>query len=257
MSLRYLLGIIAFVLLAPLLILQGLYLRRHAIRLPPARGERKGVQPGTQPALRVLILGESTAAGVGAESHQEALSGQFVKALSEHQMQEIRWEAAGLNGLTAARTAITLLPWVEMDIADVVVLALGVNDTLALRTPRRWLRELNSLVEELRQRFQPRLVVLSAVPPVGRFVAIPQPLRGVFGAVAQSLDEGTRRAFAGNPSVLYVPLPITLQREKEYLCRDGFHPSPAGYAVWGQLLASAIAQHDFLKPDSSNEKRPH
>lgn len=242
MTPRYLLAAVALVLLAPLLILQGLYLRRHAVRLPPAHGGRTGVAPGNAPALGVLVLGESTAAGVGVHRHGEALAGQVAKALQQELQREIHWEVAGLNGLTAARTAVTLFPWVEMRRAPIVVLALGVNDTLALRTPRRWLQDLGALIAAIRARFRPRLIVISPVPPVGQFSAIPQPLRAVFGLVARSLDAVTAEAYRGQRDVLYTRLPRELQRDSRYLGADGIHPSAAGYAVWGALLAEAIAQ---------------
>lgn len=244
MSLRYILAVLALVLFAPLLLLQGWHLRRHAIRLPPAQGPRRGVEEGASPALTVLILGESTAAGVGANHHGESLAGQLAKALGKRLAREIRWEVAGQNGLTAARTATELLPRTTIHEAAMVVLALGVNDTLALRTPRRWLTDLQRLIALVQKQYRPRLVAISAVPPVGRFVAIPQPLRTVFGLVAQSLDLATRRAFSDRRDVLYVPLPIDLQNEERYLSIDGFHPSAAGYAVWAGLLAETIAREE-------------
>lgn len=241
MNLRYLLAIIALVTLAPLLILQALYLRRHALRLPPAQGQRSGSEPGAEPAVEILVLGESTAAGVGVSNHRDSLAGQVATALSQRLHRVIRWEVAGLNGLITERTAATLFPWVQAERADIVVLALGVNDTLALRNPRRWLRDLESLIIEVRSRFQPQLVVISAVPPVGKFIAIPQPLRFVFGLVAQSLDEVTQQACARRPELLYAVLPRSMQNNKHYLSSDGFHPSSEGYAAWGALLAEAIA----------------
>lgn len=241
-GLRYPSAIALLTTLAPLLILQGRHLRRHAVRLPPAQGERCGVERGPAPSLDLLVLGESTAAGVGVAQHGESLAGQLATGLARRLRREIRWEVAGLNGLTAARTAEALFPRVGMRRATIAVLALGVNDTLALRSPRRWLAELTALTEEVQNRFQPQLVAVCAVPPVGRFVAIPQPLRAVLGQVAASLDAATRRALQGRRDILYVPLPAALQRDRNHLAADGFHPSARGYAVWGSLLAEAIAQ---------------
>lgn len=242
MTLRYLLAVSILASLAPLLILQALYLRRHALRLPPAQGDRCNIEPGSAPSVAMLVLGESTAAGVGVSGHRESLAGQVATALGQQLQRAVRWEVAGLNGLTAARTSATLIPWVQAREVDIVVLALGVNDTLALRTPRRWLADLDSLIAELKLKFQPQIIAISAVPPVGKFIAIPQPLRFVFGLVARSLDEVTQRVYAEHPDVLYTPLPKSLQSNKRYLSADGFHPSAEGYAAWGVLLATAITK---------------
>src|SRR5674476_203075 len=66
--------------LAPLLILQGLYVRRVTPKLPEPLGKRSGVH-GTGPPLRLLILGDSAAAGVGVSTQSQALSGQLVTLL--------------------------------------------------------------------------------------------------------------------------------------------------------------------------------
>jgi hypothetical protein len=60
--------------LGPLLLAQGLYVRRKTPLLPEPPGARSGFA-GTGRLLRVLILGDSAAAGVGAASQLSALSG--------------------------------------------------------------------------------------------------------------------------------------------------------------------------------------
>ena len=47
--------------LSPLLLMQGLYVRKVTPRLPEAAGARVG-EAGTGPALRLMILGDSAAA---------------------------------------------------------------------------------------------------------------------------------------------------------------------------------------------------
>ena len=67
--------------LSPLLLAQGVYVRRVTPRLPEAPGSRSGVAGGG-PSLKLLILGDSAAAGVGAASQDEALAGQLAVALA-------------------------------------------------------------------------------------------------------------------------------------------------------------------------------
>ena len=56
---------LAKVLLGPVLLAQGIYTRRMTPRLPEAEGERQG-EAGSGDVLRLLIVGDSAAAGVGA-----------------------------------------------------------------------------------------------------------------------------------------------------------------------------------------------
>ena len=57
--------------LGPVLLAQGHYVRRVTPRLPEPEGLRQGVE-GSGPPLRLLILGDSSAAGVGVATQAEA-----------------------------------------------------------------------------------------------------------------------------------------------------------------------------------------
>lgn len=67
--------------LAPLLLAQGRFTRRVTPLLPEPVGPRRGKE-GRGPALRLLIAGDSAAAGVGVASQASALSGCLVRELA-------------------------------------------------------------------------------------------------------------------------------------------------------------------------------
>ena len=61
---------------------------------------------------------------------------------------------------------------------DLAVAVLGVNDTLALTGPRAWRAVVEELLDALQPHVQPTgRIVLAGIPAVGRFTALPQPLR--------------------------------------------------------------------------------
>ena len=232
----------ASLVLFPVLLLQGRRVRRATPRLPEAAGPREGVVPGAGPRLRLLVIGESTAAGVGTAHHGEAVTGQVAAALSARTGRAVAWRVLGQGGATAEAARRELLAPARGVAADVAVIALGVNDTLRFHAPGRWRGALEALVAELRTRCGEIPVVLSGVPPVGRFPALPQPLRGVLGLRARLLDETARRLAGELGDVAYVPMPrIDTPEVDAYFCADRFHPSPRGYAAWGAALAEAAA----------------
>lgn len=232
----------ATLLLAPVLALQGRRVRRTTPRLPEAPGARQGIVPGAGDPLHLLTIGESTAAGVGASSHDDALGGQVARALAARTGRAVAWRVLGRNGATAFATRTDLLDPAEDLRAEAAVVALGVNDTLRLRSPARWTRDLEALVARIRARCGDVPVVLSGVPPVGRFPAIPQPLAGVLALRAELLDRAAARLAGRLASVRHVPMPLLDAGEVEaYFCEDRFHPCAAGYAVWGAALGEAAA----------------
>lgn len=214
---------------------QALYVKRTTPRLPGAAGPTEGQVPGDGTPLRLAVLGESTVDGVGAADHEEALTGCLARELARDG-RAVRWQAVGRTGANARTVRAELVPLVRP--ADVVVVALGVNDTLELRTAPAYRRDLLALVVELRRRLGQVGVVLAGVPPMSRFPALPRPLRDVLAARSSALDAATA-AIARVPGVRHVPTDPALLDPAAF-ARDRFHPGPAGYARWARALAPSV-----------------
>lgn len=84
--------------LAPLLLAQGCRVRRTTPRLPEAAGLRRG-EEGAGPGLRLLIVGDSAAAGVGVATQAQALSGRLLTSLVADF--RVRWRLVAATGYTA------------------------------------------------------------------------------------------------------------------------------------------------------------
>jgi lysophospholipase L1-like esterase len=231
----------AVALLAPVLMRQGKRVRRTTPRLPEAAGPRTGEIAGRGAPIRLLVLGESTAAGVGAADHGEALGGQAAASLAAKTGRPVHWRVLGRTGATAASVRTEVLGPAEGVAADVVVVALGVNDTLRLRTPGTWTGDLRRLIGEVRARCGAVPVILASVPPMGAFPGLPQPLRGVLGLRATVLDRAAARMAGEMEAVRHVRVPLPTGPVDAVFCGDRFHPSPLGYAQWGAALGQAAA----------------
>ena len=220
--------------LAPFLILQGRSVRRKALILPEPPGDRQGRQ-GAGPVLRLLIVGDSSAAGVGAPHQQEALSGQLVAALAEQV--DVHWRLVAKTGATTEST-LRALDRIEAQEFDVAVIALGVNDVTSNVAVRTWLRQQSALFDLLFTRFGLRRIYASGFPPVGRFPLLPHPLRWVLGRKAREHDRALQQLVAGADNIRHVPLAETLSTDQ--MAEDGFHPGPEVYRTWGQGTAQVI-----------------
>lgn len=230
--------------LLPLLMLQGKHTRRVTPRLPEAGGPSSGIVGVTHrgTVFNLLALGESPVAGIGVATHDEAITGQLAHALSAMLQCPVSWRAHGKNGVTASEALKQVMPHIPEVPVDLALVAFGVNDTSSFRPVRRWRSDLLQLLAALDARCAPRQILLSGVPPVADFPALPQPLRWVLGLKAQALDLAAREVAAGMPHVLYVPLALNTQ-DRSMMARDGYHPSATGCAAWAQLLARAYVTH--------------
>lgn len=220
--------------LGPLLLAQGRHVRRVTPRLAEADGPRGGAD-GAGPPLRLLVLGDSAAAGVGVASQSDALAGQLVRALAP--FHRVEWRLLARTGATTQN----LLDWLDAEPDarfDAVVTSLGVNDVTDGVPPARWLDAQAALVERLTARFGAAHVVLTAVPPMHRFPALPQPLRWYLGLRAARLNAALSRWAAGRPACEFLQVDMPLTRDA--MASDGFHPGTQACAAWAGQAAAAI-----------------
>ena len=221
-------------ILSPLLVAQALHVRRAAQRLPEPPGPRAGVT-GNGPVLRLAIIGDSSAAGVGADHQDEAFSGQLVAALAEHFT--VDWHLDALTGATTHST-IERLAGATPRPCDVAVVALGMNDVTRLVPARIWVARQEALLQRIATLYGPRRLYLSGMPPVGLVPLLPNPLRWTLGRHATRLE--TARAKWLSTRADCTDLPFDLAPDPSLMAPDGFHPSASLYAIWGKETASRI-----------------
>lgn len=238
MHLRALLWWLLALALLPLTLPQALWTRHTALRLPPASGAQRGLVGGDYlgEPLRVLLLGESTVAGVGVEHQEAALAGQLAAALALRLQRPVAWRACGENGITAAEACQRLLPQALAEPTDLAVLVFGVNDTTHLSSGSTWDVALRTLSGALVG--QGARVAFTGVPPIEHFSALPWLLRQLLGWRAALMDHHLRRVCV-EEGVDYQRL--QLEFAADYLARDGYHPSALGYRLWGEGLAAGLS----------------
>lgn len=214
--------------LGPVYAAQMLALALRAERLPEAAGPRAGVA-GQGRRVRLLILGDSSGAGVGVARQHDALIGRMLHHMTPHV--RVEWQLIARSGATS-RVAHSMLRGAGQ--FDVAVLALGVNDVLRQTRTARFRQAQTALMHDLREVHGVGCILASAVPPLGAFPAFPEPLRGFLGRRAERLDM-TLRNVCDSTGALHVPFDIP--PSADLLARDGFHPGANLYCHWGERMA--------------------
>ncbi|MCC5986959.1 MAG: SGNH/GDSL hydrolase family protein [Pararhodobacter sp.] len=217
--------------------LQGGWVALRTPRLPEATGPRQG-SAGTGPGLRLLIAGDSSAAGVGVASQDAALAGQLAHALAGDF--SVEWRLIAHSGATTA----AMLKRLEGEIQpctgfDAAVLALGVNDVIRQVPLHRWLERQEALHRHLTGALGVRFVYASGVPPMGRFPALPATLAALLGTRAARFDAALAALSPRLQGHRHLPFSPELLDSK-VMASDGFHPGATGYAHWAAALAHAI-----------------
>ena len=223
---------------APLLVLQALSTRRRALVLPEAQGPRDGIVGKGRGPLRLLIAGDSSAAGVGVSHQDQALAGHLTRALHAALHCPVHWSLRARTGVTT-RELHALLQADPPTATDIAVVVTGVNDVTAMLTPQRAVAHRAALADWLLGAGV-RHVAFAAVPPIGRFPLLPEPLRRVMGRDAQRHDDALARWAATRTDVSHAPMAVELTPDT--MAADGFHPGEPVYRCCGEALALHVAR---------------
>jgi lysophospholipase L1-like esterase len=230
--------------LLPILLAQGYWIRKTTPRLPDAGGPLEGTIFGEGEPIEVIAVGESTVAGIGAATHETALTGQLALALGRQSKRPVNWQVVARSGINARTSVAELVPRLAGRHADVVLIALGVNDSIEFHSARRWVSDIERLIEAVRNEVGDALVLLAGVPPLHCFPALPQPLSFVLGARSASLARASAGIVRKMQRVVHVPFEIEKGGSRQWFCSDGFHPSELGYSLWAEQLAEAYANFE-------------
>jgi lysophospholipase L1-like esterase len=231
---------------APVLVVQGRRLRRDTPRLADAAGPWSGTLDGPPSAagtapLRLLVLGDSTAAGVGVDSQHDALPGNLARSLSAHYGRGVRWTAVGQNGATARDLLERFMPAATADSYDVVFLTIGANDALGIRSRAAFGRDIRSLLSRIRAASPDAVILMSSLPAFFRFVLLPNPLRYNLYLHSQSLEAEARAIVAATAGAYMSPPPPPYT--EGFFATDLFHPSATGYRDWADFaVGDAVAR---------------
>lgn len=224
----------SFVLL-PLVMAQGAATRRRVHRLPPARPPYHGLVPGVGKSIRMLAIGESTVCGVGLVSGDETVAATTARALARLTGRPIEWRAQGLSGATVSDARKQLLPRIAPEPADLIIVAFGVNDATAYRSPATFADDLADLVTAVRSRVGDAAVVVGGVAPLNCFPALPWPLRRILGWRSAALQAAVDRLTERLPRLVVERIPAL---EPDLFARDGFHPNRRAHSIWGEEIAA-------------------
>jgi lysophospholipase L1-like esterase len=229
-------GVLGSLALFPWVALQGILTRRRIPTLPRARPPHCGLIPGTGRCLRILAIGDSSVSGVGVVHSGETVSATTARALARMTGRPIAWRALGLSGATAKMALHRLLPHLLPQPADLLVIAFGVNDAIAYRSPAAFARDVAALVLAARRQVGDAAVVIAGVAPLRFFPGLPSPLREILGWRCAALQAAAERVSELLPCVVverfstpFVP---------DLFASDGFHPNARAHGLWGEEIAA-------------------
>ncbi|HUF07219.1 MAG TPA: GDSL-type esterase/lipase family protein [Candidatus Binatia bacterium] len=213
-----------------------------------ANGARRGDR------LRLVVLGDSTTAGVGVERAEDALPHLIAQRIADAESRPVHVVSYGWAGARAADVARIQLPRALEPLretetepflpgADVVAVVIGANDATHNTLPWRFRADIRATLAGIRSAAPNARVVLAGIP------AFRGALRGIEPLIFLA-DQYSRflrpisRIEAERAGVAHADLagevPSRLRGRHDSLSSDRFHPSVVGYRVWADVIVEAL-----------------
>lgn len=223
--------------LFPLVLPQALYVRMTAPRFVAPACATEG-STGTGREFRLLAIGDSIIAGVGATQISRALAGRTAVELANSLRGRVNWVARGAAGYNSSRVVDDLLPKLPPEPVDYIVISVGVNDITGLTTIRTWRRNLRTILTALSRHSPCAAIAFAGIPPLRCFPLLPQPLRAVIGLRGSTFDTEAQRVIEEFPACRHIHLDF--EPRPDQFAADGYHPSEESYQHLGLVVADAL-----------------
>jgi len=227
---------------AGVLVAQATHARREAgvrsASAPYADG-RYGPREGT--SYRLVVLGDSSGAGLGAGAPEATVGALLATGLSNLTNRGVVLATMAVVGAESCDLASQVERALQIK-PHVAVIMIGANDVTHLRGRRRPVAELAEQVRRLRA--EDVEVVVATCPDLGTVRLLRQPLRGVAGRASTAMARAQGEA-ASAAGARVVPMAALLGQEfgdrpHWYFSADRFHPSAEGYAAAAAAILPSV-----------------
>lgn len=222
---------------------------------PPTGDGVYGRGRGRVKPLVFVVLGDSSAVGLGVERAGETPGVLLAAALAELAERPVRLVRVAVSG----SESYELDPQVERALAvrpDLALIMIGANDVTSRTRPSVSVRHLADAVRRLRE--AGAQVVVGTCPDLGTIRPIGQPLRLLARRWSRQLAAAQTIAVveAGGRTVsLGSVLGPSFAQDRSLFSVDEFHPSAAGYASAAAVLLPALADAVGVWPERADRRR--
>lgn len=204
------------------------------------------VGPAHPEAHRVVWLGDSLAAGLGAIAPDVTLP----RLVASHSERSTRLHVFATPGATSTDVVERQLPALIQlrhglgEIGrriDAVGVTVGANDIAALTSRRRFRRNVAAIADAV----DDAPLILVSIPALADAIRLPHPLRWLASLRGRWLDRVLQDAARADDRIHYANVwqrPPWIQRchRAHFLSSDRYHPSGAGYAIWADRVGHAF-----------------
>ncbi len=256
MNLRFLGNRLLTIFALPMLYLQGKKIRKNIPSLPEAKNPSGKVSINTEKPINLIAIGESTIAGVGAKTHEEAFTGTLAKDLAQALGKSVDWKVYAKSGYTAQKVTHNILTQIKESQADLILIGLGANNAFAFDSPKKFGKDMEILFDSIQTKFKYTPIVLTNMPPIKEFSAFSSLMKMTIGNLAEMYAAELEKVVKNRTNIFFNSEIIRLktwsaryhqENRPERFFSDGVHPSKLTYQIWAKDMSQFIMDKNILK----------
>lgn len=230
----------------PIYAWQGIGVRLRTERMTPAEGPVMHRIDGSEPAVELLVLGDSSAASVGIGRTEKGMPAQLASLIHDRTGRAVNWRAAGFSSAVSGQLRDFVIPNLAPDPWTHIVLSVGTNDAKNFHSAPRFKRDFGGMLYALRAKWPQARIVWSPVVEFTRVPALPPMLGRILEIRAGVMNRLGARLCSERGAVAATRLPILDPRAG--FSSDGFHASEAGYQAWAEHLMPFVLGGEASDP---------
>lgn len=195
------------------------------------------------PSLTYVVMGDSTAAGQGAD-YAQGIAMRTARGLAG--AGAIRLVNTGVSGARMKDVLDDQLPAAVAVRPDIVLVSAGANDVTHLTSPAKVSAQLREVIAGLQAANPQVRIVITGAPAMSTIPRFLWPLSSLAGLQTERVN-ARLRPLADGKTVLFAELARKTSddfssRPDELFAADRFHPNAEGYRVWADALAPDLKE---------------
>ena len=211
-------------------------------------------QPTDPTRLNIVVLGDSTTAGVGVSRPEDALPYLLAQRIADAEVRSVRvvsygWAGARVADLPRQQVRRASAPIRPNDRgpflpnADIVAVVIGSNDATHQTPPNRYRADLRATLGGIREHAPNARIVLAGIPAFRGALPALEPLiflADQFGRFLRPISRAEAARVGAAYADLQSHVPPLLAGREDVLSSDRFHPSVIGYDAWAEVIFRAL-----------------
>lgn len=206
-------------------------------KLDDPKGERIVHIGSSEQIIRILVVGDSSALGVGCDDISQSSVGVIAEKLSEQF--SVQYQVCAFTGFTT-KQIFEKVREVPKQSFDFIVISLGTNDILQRTKLSAWIKQITELMTHLQVSFYPQKIFINAVPPFQKLSHLPSSFRTYLSNKSQQMNQYLSQLSVGSSAYQFVDMDFDFHAD--YISDDGFHPSALLYQLQGERIATLMLE---------------